>query len=495
MKRQRRIIIYAACLVLTLSLLLAGPIAGRAAYAAEASPEFIAASLKELGLFIGTNNGFDLDKPCDRLMGAVILTRLLGKEKEAQNSGFGHPFTDIADSYAEPYIGYLYKWGLTKGVSDSVYGRDSMSGQQFATLILRALDYVDGVDFQWDNALGALADLGIISLAEARALAEGSFLRAQAVLLCHRALTAAPKGAELPLIRKMLWDDVFDTRQLAHSKDASLLLAADMPDHMIFAVTTYTEQEFRDIFWLSLRNRQANFSVYAPYLNLDQAISIINGLFAPYFGRAFFVVSIKRGSGGLFDISTYISEYMTMQFYYENPQRYQKNLQFYEERFRQPIDDYISMFLWRDKLESIINSLIKPGMSEYERVKAIHDYVALTIEYDYNEKSKSHLAEGALFYNLALCDGYSAAIKMLLNATGIECLLISGDSIEGPHAWNQVKIDGEWYNLDVTWAKSLGKGAVYYGYFCQPDTVFLRDHMPEKSGVAQSCTSTAYQQQ
>jgi transglutaminase/protease-like cytokinesis protein 3 len=136
-------------------------------------------------------------------------------------------------------------------------------------------------------------------------------------------------------------------------------------------------------------------------------------------------------------------------------------------------------------------------MSEYELVKAIHDYVTLNTRYDDNvdEYSNSHFAEGALFNGLAVCDGYASALKMILNAAGIESLVIFGESPDGPHAWNQVKIGGEWYNVDVTWASSAGKGEVYYDYFCVPDSIFLRDHFPEKPGIAQVCTSSEYYRQ
>jgi hypothetical protein len=424
----------------------------------------------------------------------VILTRLLGRENEVQNGGFSHPFTDVTGSYAEPYVGYLYQQGLTKGINAATYGRDNMTSQQFATLMLRVLGYEDGADFQWSSALTTAADLGIVSEAEARELAEGEFLRAQAVLLCYRALSVLPKNAEQPLIYKMLWEDVFTTRQLARSKDASLLLASDMPDFMSFAVTVYTEQEFLDIYWLSLRNRQNNLVVNAPWVTPERMRSLIDGLLSPYFERDFFIDSLNYDTNGVFNISTYTGEYMSMQFYYENPLRYEKNYQVYDPEYRQPRGGYISMYLWRQKIEDIISSLLEPQMSEYERVKALHDYVALNTKYDNNagENSNSHFADGVLFDGLGVCDGFSSALKMLLNAAGIESLVVYGDAPEGPHAWNQVKIDDEWYNVDVTWGSSLGKGKVYYGYFCMPDSIFLREHWPEKSGITHICTSTKY---
>jgi len=464
-----------------------------AAQAAERTPETMAASLKELGLFVGTDKGFELDKPCDRLMGAVILTRLLGDEQEAVTTPFSHPFLDVQGSYAEPYIGYLYQQGLTNGISATAYGKDAMSGQQFATLILRALGYQDGLDFSWNTALDTLADLQILSVAEAQELAGSSFLRQGAVLLCYRALLTVPKNAEHPLLYNLLWQDVFTTQQLARSKDAQLLLAADMPDFMGYAVNVYTEQEFSDIFWLSLRNRQSNLSIYAPEIMPLQARSLVGGLLAPYDQRDFFIDSF-RYEKGYYDITTYSSEYMAMQFYYEEPMRYQKNFQIYQPEYWQPRGDYISLYLWRDKLEKIVNATTSPQMNEYERLKALHDYLVLNTAYDdqADPYSKSHFADGALFDGKAACDGFASALKMLLNAAGIESLVVFGETPEGSHAWNQVEIDGEWYNVDATWANTMGQGSVYYGYFCAPDDIFLRDHWPRKSSILYSCTSSKY---
>jgi hypothetical protein len=65
---------------------------------AQVSYEGTAVILNKLGLFLGTGNGFNLDKPCDRLMGAVILTRFLGKEEEALNYNSTHTFSDVRDT-------------------------------------------------------------------------------------------------------------------------------------------------------------------------------------------------------------------------------------------------------------------------------------------------------------------------------------------------------------------------------------------------------------
>lgn len=56
--------------------------------------------------------------------------------------------------------------------------------------------------------------------------------------------------------------------------------------------------------------------------------------------------------------------------------------------------------------------------------------------------------KGALVEGRAVCYGYSLALKYALNYFGIESEMIKGKT----HAWNQVKIDGKWYNVDLTWS-------------------------------------------
>lgn len=64
-------------------------------------------------------------------------------------------------------------------------------------------------------------------------------------------------------------------------------------------------------------------------------------------------------------------------------------------------------------------------------------------------------AYGGLVLNTALCSGYSDTLKVLLESQGIKCKEIGGGSRTrgekgGSHAWNQVCLDGKWYNCDLT---------------------------------------------
>ena len=108
----------------------------------------------------------------------------------------------------------------------------------------------------------------------------------------------------------------------------------------------------------------------------------------------------------------------------------------------------------------------------------INQYVCDNVEYhpgdpdatDMSDKypDQSHTAYGALFENYAVCDGYSRLVKMMCDDMGIECRIVVGDvNGGGGHAWNLVKVDGQWYHLDVTWDDG---GSDRYAYFLIPDS-------------------------
>lgn len=95
--------------------------------------------LRQLGLFLGTDKGFELDKPLTRAQAAVMLTRLLGGEESAQALPAPQPFSDVPP-WAEPYVGYLCMLGLTKGVGNGLYGSNRpITFEEYATMLARMI--------------------------------------------------------------------------------------------------------------------------------------------------------------------------------------------------------------------------------------------------------------------------------------------------------------------------------------------------------------------
>ena len=147
--------------------------------------------------------------------------------------------------------------------------------------------------------------------------------------------------------------------------------------------------------------------------------------------------------------------------------------------------------------DRVVDTLITSGMSDYDVVKILHDYLVTHCDYDYrvdigNMPFISHQAEGALLKGTAVCSGYAKAYEALLDAAGIPCETITGYA-GGYHAWNLVQVDGAWYHVDTTWDDPTTRGGDYirYTYFLKSDKVMVsRSHRDWEAVYA--CTSTKY---
>lgn len=100
------------------------------------------------------------------------------------------------------------------------------------------------------------------------------------------------------------------------------------------------------------------------------------------------------------------------------------------------------------RTDEVIKKIIKPGMSEAEKVGVINNYIVDLVEYDYKLEKRS--AYTALFDKLSVCQGYSLLSDKLFTKAKVESLIVEGTLKGGGHVWNKVKIDGVWYNFDVT---------------------------------------------
>lgn len=218
------------CVLLAIALLLglSAPAAAQRDYTPQAE------TLKALGLFKGTDQGFELDRPATRAEAAVMLVRLLGKEAEAVETMayykeyYGdspeiNPFTDVPE-WASAQVNYLYVTGVTNGVTDTLFGAaDLVTPSQYATFLLRALGYNewDG-DFSWNSALISMVDLGIVDSAEAMVIASTTgFTRGQMVQLSCAALFAPYKNSAGSLLERLYLESRAVTAEqlLAASKD------------------------------------------------------------------------------------------------------------------------------------------------------------------------------------------------------------------------------------------------------------------------------------
>ena len=158
-------------------------------------------SLHEMGLFQGTQNGYDLDRTPTRAEAAVMLVRLLGKEAEAKALTYTAPFTDLK-GWEKPYVQYLYSNGLANGTNRTTFNpTGKCTAQMYAVFLLRALGYSDTADFSYANAIETaheqgIYDTGIINVQ--------NFLRDDAAAASYTVLSVSPKNSEGTLLDQLV---------------------------------------------------------------------------------------------------------------------------------------------------------------------------------------------------------------------------------------------------------------------------------------------------
>lgn len=130
-----------------------------------------------------------------------------------------------------------------------------------------------------------------------------------------------------------------------------------------------------------------------------------------------------------------------------------------------------------------------------------HDYIAYKCEYDYDRLEddilpmESHTSGGVLTTDIGVCDGFSNTYSYLLHKFGIECDLVISWEIN--HAWNIIKLNNEFYHVDITWDDPVRDrlGQVVHSYFLISDAKMLeQDHaLGNEEGYDYTCDDTRYE--
>lgn len=139
------------------------------------------------------------------------------------------------------------------------------------------------------------------------------------------------------------------------------------------------------------------------------------------------------------------------------------------------------------KLDEVIKSLNLDGKSDYDKFKAVTNWIVSNVRYDEDNETKyQHDLTGAILDGLAVCDGYAGTFYYMANAVGLNALFEDGitNSNRIRHAWNLVEIDGTYYYTDPTNAyfkedgepgKELLPGQKYLFSLYTPDDTTIED--------------------
>ncbi len=128
------------------------------------------------------------------------------------------------------------------------------------------------------------------------------------------------------------------------------------------------------------------------------------------------------------------------------------------------------------KAAGVLKALKLEKASDVKKVRAIHDYIVKRVNYDLTYEKAS--AYDALIGKSAVCEGYAMAAYLMFTQAGLDCKIIGGTADGEAHAWNIVKVDGKWYNIDLTWDDPItsdGTEMLMYDYYLK-STADFKDH-------------------
>lgn len=166
----------------------------------------------------------------------------------------------------------------------------------------------------------------------------------------------------------------------------------------------------------------------------------------------------------------------------------------------------------------LANLILRDFEMPEEKARAIFTWIALNIDYDIKalssaqrsisftytseeekkaieKKIKQDIVDNTLRKRKAVCEGYSMLYQNLCELVSLECEVITGSSRtrnsdigklprNSDHAWNAVKINGQWNLLDATWGAGYINGNRFTKvftdyYFFTPPWQFALNHFPE----------------
>lgn len=206
----------------------------------------------------------------------------------------------------------------------------------------------------------------------------------------------------------------------------------------------------------ALRNNRTNFSIL--YAGSD-AISVYNSLEALIYDEP----------NELFDYYVYMADSKWTLSSYGSTNTF--ILEFYNFIHSPQEEKLINEFV-----ERTISEMGLQGLSDYEKIKRVHDKIILMTDYDVSYNSPYDILESGR----GVCQSYAMLYSKFMENLNIPVRIVRGQTTDRniiPHSWNLVMLDGKWYNVDLTWDDPIhyyptpnSKNFVSYEYFLVPNS-------------------------
>lgn len=137
-----------------------------------------------------------------------------------------------------------------------------------------------------------------------------------------------------------------------------------------------------------------------------------------------------------------------------------------------------------------IATLAQVGKNDMEKICIVHDYLVKNSSYDRSFQSATPY--DLLVNKKGTCISYSRTMQMIAFKLGLECEIIN--NVEMNHSWNEVKVDGQWYNVDITYdaVSYEGIGSMTYANSLKSDKYFKVTGYQITATNHKDCTSDQY---
>ena len=240
------------------------------------------------------------------------------------------------------------------------------------------------------------------------------------------------------------------------SSESHTTVSNDIPlIHNMDELKAYVEEQ--------LQHGTSEFTFSTKDLDMED-IQNINSLLHGYYGD---VVKCKS-EGNILSSTVNMTLYCKLSDNYYVERNYYKG-----EEIPQDNQEALELAEICKRIMRKMKTEVSEDATDYEKELWIHDYIVTHTSYGYSEgedaqtdNSTAHESYGALVSHKAVCNGYAFGMKLLCTLAGVECRIITGQGNGENHAWNLVRLEDEWYHVDVTWDDPSPDqdGRIFYNY-------------------------------
>lgn len=379
------------------------------------------------------------------------------------------PFLDVSDKY-KTAITWAYEQKITSGVGAQQFGTSLITKDEFLSMLSRCIAEIENepVGLSQDFTLGdaAIYICAVLEHTETDANIPTKLSKLQ--FPAHMVLS--PKTVEeaeemIKIAVTLLPDEIEINRSGGLSEEELFALFQKYREYEWNA----NSGQFTEDIWLLECTSPDDFFVTYEKTNQSASADEYNRLLAEYksgkMDATRFVYEVEVSRARIFGTNNK----MTISIGYNDAWRWACNA-----------DDAFTDFQSDELLilaEQFYENYIKPYENESTEaiILAAKKAICSNCVYDYAEESyarsgsslsnnDAHSINGFFKNGKLVCDGYAKIFHYLMIRADIPCVDVYG-SISGPdkgidHAWNKVKIDEKWYNIDVCWADT-GHGDVF----------------------------------